>query len=106
MALIFTAHARHRMTLRAITEAWVAATSEQPELTSRDPRDPALTRAWRRIPKHDGRVLRVVFRRDGSDIVMVSTVFDRGRADGCHDLWPRRRRAPCRPGTRRRWARN
>ena len=78
MALIFTAHASHRMTLRAITEAWVAATIEQPELPSPDPRDPAVTRAWRRIPEHDGRVLRVVFRRDGSDIVVVSTVFDRG----------------------------
>ena len=66
------------MTLRAIVESWVEATIEQPECKEPDPHDSALTRAWRRIPEHGGRVLRVVFRHGGSDIVVVSAVFDRG----------------------------
>jgi Domain of unknown function (DUF4258) len=78
MALIYTAHAQYRMTMRAIPEAWVVATIEQPERTIQDPRDPTLTRVWRRIPEHGGRVLRVVFRRNGSDVLVVSTLFDRG----------------------------
>jgi Domain of unknown function (DUF4258) len=76
--LIFTTHALGRMTLRQIEYAWVEATIDQPEHSEPDPHDPALTRAWRRIPEHGGRVLRVVFRRSGGDIVVVSTVFDRG----------------------------
>jgi hypothetical protein len=76
--LIFTTHAQGRMTLRQIEHAWVEAVIDQPERSEPDPHDPALTRAWRRIPERGGRVLRVVFRRSGGDIVVVSTVFDRG----------------------------
>jgi hypothetical protein len=70
--------ARRRMTLRAIDIVWVEATIRQPVRTAPDPSDTALTRAWRRIPERGGRALRVVFRRAGSDIVVVSVVFDRG----------------------------
>jgi len=78
--LIFTDHARDRMTVRQIEPAWVEATVDHPERSEPDPHDPALTRAWRRIPEFGGRILRVVFRREGGDIVVVSTVFDRGAA--------------------------
>jgi hypothetical protein len=44
-----------------------------------DPHDPTLSRAWRRIPKRGGRVLRVVFRpAEEADIVVVTVFFDRG----------------------------
>lgn len=76
--LIFTAHAQHRMTMRQIERAWIQATIDQPERSEPDPRDRTLTRAWRRIPERGNRVLRVVFRRSGDDIVVVSCVFDRG----------------------------
>jgi Domain of unknown function (DUF4258) len=76
--LILTAHARRRMTLRAIDIAWIEATVRQPEHTTPDPNDTTLTRAWRRIPERGGRVLRVVYRHAGADIVVVSVVFDRG----------------------------
>ncbi|MBO0738443.1 MAG: DUF4258 domain-containing protein [Alphaproteobacteria bacterium] len=78
MALILTAHARFRMAQHAINGAWVEAAVRQPERTALDPQNPALTRAWRRIPERGGRVLRVVFRPSGSDIVVVTVVFDRG----------------------------
>jgi hypothetical protein len=46
--LIFTDHARDRMTVRQIDHARVEATVDQPERSEPDPHDPALTRAWRR----------------------------------------------------------
>jgi hypothetical protein len=76
--VILTTHARLRMSVRAIDIAWVEAVIRQPERSSPDPNDPALTRAWRRIPERGGRALRVVFRQAGGDIVVVSVVFDRG----------------------------
>jgi hypothetical protein len=76
--LILTAHARRRMMLRAIDIAWIEATVRHPERTAPDPNDAALTRAWRRIAERGGRVLRVVYRQAGGDIVIVSVVFDRG----------------------------
>ena len=76
--LIFTDHAQRRMAQRQIERAWIAATIDPPERSEPEPRDPALTRTWRRIPERGCRVLRVVFRRSGGDIVVVSTVFDRG----------------------------
>jgi hypothetical protein len=76
--LIFTDHAQRRMAQRQIERAWIEATINQPERSEPEPRDPTLTRAWRRIPERGGRILRVVFRRSGGDIVVVSTVFDRG----------------------------
>ena len=60
--LILTDHAQRRMAQRKIPIAWVAATIMQPERLEPDP-DPALTRAWRRIPEQGGRALRVVFAR-------------------------------------------
>jgi hypothetical protein len=78
VSLILTAHARQRMSLRAIDIAWVEAVITQPDWAAADPVDPALTRAWRRIPERGGRSLRVVFRPRGGDIVVVTVVFDRG----------------------------
>ena len=78
MALIFTAHARLRMGVRAIDVTWIEDVIRQPARIMPDPNDPSLTRAWRRIPERGGRALRVVYRQAGGDIVVVSVVFDRG----------------------------
>jgi hypothetical protein len=66
------------MSVRAIDIVWVEAVITQPDWAEPDPVDPALTRAWGRIPERGGRALRVVFRPSGGDIVVVSVVFDRG----------------------------
>jgi hypothetical protein len=65
------------MALRKIPIAWVAATVMQPQRLEPD-LDPALTRAWRRIPEQGGRALRSVFRPSGRDIVVVIVTLDRG----------------------------
>jgi hypothetical protein len=43
-----------------------------------DPKDVALTRSFTAIPEFGNRVVRVVHRPDGPDIVVVTAHWDRG----------------------------
>jgi hypothetical protein len=76
--LILTKHAQQNVARDGLDPAWVEATITRPQHTDRDPADATLTRAWRRIPQRGGRVLWVVFRPAGADIVVVTAFFDRG----------------------------
>jgi hypothetical protein len=76
--LILTRHARDNIVRDAIDPAWIETTVRHPTALMVDPHDPTLSRAWRRIPERGGRVLRVVFRPAGADIVVVTVFFDRG----------------------------
>jgi len=76
--LILTRHARDNVVRDAIHPAWIETTVRQPTALMLDPHDPTLTRAWRRIPERGGRVLQVVFRPAGANIVVVTVFFDRG----------------------------
>jgi Domain of unknown function (DUF4258) len=76
--LVLTRHARDNIVRDAIDQAWIETTVRQPTVLMVDPHDPTLSRAWRRIPERGGRVLRVVFRPAGADIVVVTVFFDRG----------------------------
>ena len=76
--LILTKHAHDKIAFHGLNPAWIEATITNPEHTDRDPRDASLTRAWRRFPELGGRILRVVFRPAGTDIVVVTVTFDRG----------------------------
>jgi hypothetical protein len=78
MALILTKHARDNVALYNLDPAWIEATITSPQHTDRDPDDAILLRAWRRIPEHGGRALRVVYRLAGADMVVVTAFFDRG----------------------------
>ncbi len=64
------------MQQRGILAAWIEATIEAPDWTEPS-LDPALTRSYKIIPDYGWRVLRVVHRADGSDIVVVTVFFDR-----------------------------
>ena len=72
-----TAHVALRIAERRLALAWIEATLAAPDWTAPD-RDPALMRAFRSIPDYGGRVLRVVHRREGADIFVVTAHFDRG----------------------------
>ena len=76
--LILTRHARDNIVRDAIDPAWIETTARQPTALTVDPHDPTLSRAWRGSPERGGRVLRVVFRPAGADIVVVTVFFDRG----------------------------
>jgi hypothetical protein len=78
MALILTKHARDNVVLYNLDPAWIEATITNPRHADHDPDDAMLLRAWRRIPERGGRVLRVVYRPAGADMVVVTAFFDRG----------------------------
>ena len=78
MALILTKHARDHVLLYNLDPAWIEATITSPQHSERDPDDPALMRAWRRVPERGGRALRVVYRLETADMVVVTAFFDRG----------------------------
>jgi hypothetical protein len=63
---------------RGIHMAWVEAAVAYPAKSAPDPRDPSLTRSFRKIPEAGDRVVRVVHRTFGADIVVVTAHFDRG----------------------------
>lgn len=78
VVICYTRHAEEKIADRKLDRAWVEAAITQPDRTEPDPNDPALTRSYLAIPALGGRVLRVVHRQEGDDIVVVTVHFDRG----------------------------
>lgn len=76
--LRLTEHAERELRRRAIARVWVEAAIATPDWTAPDPRDPALTRSYKAIPAFGHRVLRVVHRPDGDDMLVITAHFDRG----------------------------
>lgn len=62
---------------RRLQMVWIEAAVTAPDWTAPDP-DAALMRSYKAVAENGGRVLRVVHRREGSDIVVVTARFDRG----------------------------
>jgi hypothetical protein len=73
-----TTHAEEMIADRGIALAWVVSAIEAADSRAVDPRDPSLTRSYRKISEADGRILRVVHRPDGADILVITAFFDRG----------------------------
>ena len=71
-----TKHMERRIQERKLPLAWIEATIAAPDWTAADP-DPALIRSFRAIAEAGRRVLRVVHRTEGADIVVVTAHFDR-----------------------------
>ena len=71
-----TQHAEIQMLRRRIDLAWVAAAVATPDWTAPDS-DPALMRSFKAITGFGDRVLRVVHRPDGNDVLVVTAHFDR-----------------------------
>jgi len=71
-----TRHTEKRMQERAIPLSWIELAVTAPDWTGPDP-DPRLFRSFKAIAEAGGRVLRVVHRPDGSDILVVTAHFDR-----------------------------
>ena len=72
-----TQHAETELPRRRLRREWIEAAVAAPDWTTPDP-DPSLTRSYRVIVEFGGRVLRVVHRRDGDDVLVVTAHFDRG----------------------------
>jgi hypothetical protein len=73
-----TKHAQEAIGVRNIALDWIEATVSSPDFVQADPRHPERRRSYRAIAEYGGRVLRVVHRREGDDIVIITVHFDRG----------------------------
>lgn len=78
MAIVLSNHARLVSQERGLPIAWIEATILAPDRRAKDPTDPVLTRSYRRIPQANGRILRVVHRPAGPDILVITAFLDRG----------------------------
>ena len=72
-----TKHAAEAMQRRNIAIEWVEATLNAPDFTEADPRHPERIRSYKAIAAFGGRILRVVHRRDGRDMIVITVHFDR-----------------------------
>jgi hypothetical protein len=72
-----TRHAAEAMEIRSIALAWIEATLRSPDWSDIDPRYPDRHRSFKAIDDFGGRVLRVVYRLDGPDIVVITVHPDR-----------------------------
>lgn len=77
MSLIYTVHARLTIDQRGLAEAWVERAVLCPDRTESDSADPDLTRSFRRIAEAGDRIIRVVHRPQGTDILVVTAFLDR-----------------------------
>jgi hypothetical protein len=59
---------------------WVKLALEAPDATGPDPSQLGVTRSFKRIEEAGGRVIRVVHRLQGSDMLVITAFFDRGAA--------------------------
>lgn len=76
--LRLTKHAQEAITKRAIPVIWIEDAVSTPDFVRLDPRHPERTRSYKAIAQCGGRVLRVVHRPDGNDMVVMTAHFDRG----------------------------
>ena len=79
IAISYSDHARTALEERGIAQEWVERTLFEPEETEPDPVHPERMRAFRSIPEHDGRVLRVVYVPSVLGCRVITVFFDRGQ---------------------------
>ncbi len=73
-----TKHAREAIDVRKIDVAWIEAAISSPDFVDTDPRYQERKRSYKAIAEYGGRILRVVSRPEGDDIVVITVHFDRG----------------------------
>ena len=78
MRVSYSGHAEASLLDRELDREWVERTLRRPEVVEPDPSVGRL-RAFRAMPERDGRVLRVVYVRQGDRYRVITVFFDRGR---------------------------
>lgn len=74
--IILTRHALDRMRQEWLYREWVERAVLAPDWIERDPR-PGILRAFRSVPERGGRILRVAYRPQDDDLIVLSAHFDR-----------------------------
>lgn len=75
----YTTHASDNLADREIERDWVERAILEPDASEPDPRHPERIRVYRVVPERGGRILRVVYVRDGDTYRIVTLFLDRGR---------------------------
>lgn len=78
MMIKLTTHASEALALRCIEMDWVVATVTYPDTFGPDSKRAGVMLAFKRIETFGNRVLRVAYRPDGADILIITVFFDRG----------------------------
>ena len=73
----FTKHAQEAIDKRGIAVEWIEQAVQAPDWVRPDPRHPERTRSYKVVAQRAGRILRVVHRPEGADIVVITVHFDR-----------------------------
>jgi len=71
-----TKHAQEAIGVRDIAVDWIETAVGTPDWIEPDPRHSDRTRSYKTIAEYGGRVLRVVHRPEGDDIVIITVHFD------------------------------
>ena len=74
--IVLSKHAQEAVEKRYLPLEWIERTLAAPDFTHPD-RDPTLTRSFKAIDEAGDRILRVVHRPQGNDILIVTVHFDR-----------------------------
>lgn len=61
-----------------LDRAWIESAVVMPDRTMPDPRRSGVTLSFKAIPQRGGRILRVEYRTDGADLLVLTSHFDRG----------------------------
>jgi hypothetical protein len=75
--LRLTKYAEESVEKRNIALDWINRAIAAPDYSEADPNDPTLTRSFKAIDEAARRILRVVHRPQGDDILVVTAHFDR-----------------------------
>jgi hypothetical protein len=75
--ILLSKHAAEQMQERRISVVWVEAAIAAPDWREADPNFPERTRSYRAEPEFGGRMLRVVHRPEGDDVMVITVHFDR-----------------------------
>jgi hypothetical protein len=74
--IILSKHAEEAVEKRNLRFDWIERVLAEPDFAHPDP-DPTLTRSFKAIVEARGKILRVVHRPEGNDILVVTIHFDR-----------------------------
>lgn len=74
--IVISTHARQRLLEREIPVEWAEAAVLAPDWMAPDDQ-PGVMRSYRAMAEKGGRVLRVVHRAHGHDIILITAFFDR-----------------------------
>jgi hypothetical protein len=76
--IFFLPHAEEAMQRRNIAHEWVEETLVSPDWTDTDPRFPDRRRSFKAIEAMGGRILRVVYWLENSNVIVLTVYPDRG----------------------------